>query len=181
LRSQRHPSGTAYNITRTKSGHFEPVHLANTVTDPITGKVQEYRHLVKSLQKDIWTRGFANKLGRLAQGVGGRMKKGTETFFFNPKHKVPGGGKVTYGHTVATIRPQKAETHRVCLTFGGNRLDYPGNTSTPTASQTTTKVLINSTISTDDARFGCIDLKDFYLGTPMTRYKYMRLHLDIIP
>jgi hypothetical protein len=88
---------------------------------------------------------------------------------------------VTYSRIVATIRPQKAETHRVRLTVGGDRLDYPGNTSTPTASQTTAKVLINSTISTDDARFGCIDLKDFYLGTPMTRYEYMRLHLDIIP
>jgi hypothetical protein len=64
---------------------------------------------------------------------------------------------VTYSRIVATIRPQKAETHRVRLTVGGDRLDYPGNTSTPTASQTTAKVLINSTISTDDARFGCID------------------------
>jgi hypothetical protein len=88
---------------------------------------------------------------------------------------------VTYGRIVATIRPQKAETHCVRLTVGGDRLDYPGNTSTPTASQTTAKVLINSTISTDDARFGCIDLNDFYLGTPMTCYEYMRLHHDIIP
>jgi hypothetical protein len=85
LRSQRHPNGTAYNVTSTKTGHFEPVHLANTVTNPITGKVQEYQHLVKGLQKDIWTRGFANELGRLAQGVGDRMKKGTETKKFHPK------------------------------------------------------------------------------------------------
>jgi hypothetical protein len=75
LRSLRHLSGTAYNVTSTKTDHFEPVHLANTITDPITGEVQEYRHLVKGLKKDIWTRGFANKLGRLAQGVGDRMKK----------------------------------------------------------------------------------------------------------
>jgi hypothetical protein len=78
LRSQRHPSGTAYNVTSTKTDHFEPVQLANTVIDPITGEVQEYRHLVKGLQKDIWTRGFTNGLGRLAQGVGDRMKPGTK-------------------------------------------------------------------------------------------------------
>jgi hypothetical protein len=181
LRSQRHPSGTAYHVTSTKTDQFKPVHLDNTVTNPITGEVQEYQHLMKGIKKDIWTRVFANELGRLAQGVGNRMKTGRKTIFFIPKHAVPSNRKVTYGHIVATIRPQKAETHHVHLTVGGDHLDYPGNTSTPTASQTTAKVLINSTISTDDARFGCIDLNDFYLRTPMKCYEYMHLHIDIIP
>lgn len=27
----------------------------------------------------------------------------------------------------------------------------------------------------------CLDIKNFYLGTPMTRYKYMKISLDICP
>jgi hypothetical protein len=80
---------------------------------------------------------------------------------------VPADRKVTYGRIVATIRPQKSETHRVRLTVGGNLIDYPGNVSTPTADMTTAKILFNSVISTPDARFMCTDVKDFYLNTPM--------------
>jgi hypothetical protein len=36
-------------------------------------------------------------------------------------------------------------------------------------------------ISTPDARFMVANIKDFYLNTPMERYKYMQLPLSIIP
>jgi hypothetical protein len=65
--------------------------------------------------------------------------------FFAPKEKVPSSRKVTYGRIVSSIRPWKTKTHHTCLTVGGNRLDYPGNVSTPTAKLTTAKCLINST------------------------------------
>ena len=47
----------------------------------------------------------------------------------------------------------------------GNKLDYTGFTATQTASLTTTKCLINSTLSTDKAKFMSIDIKDYYYGT----------------
>jgi hypothetical protein len=53
--------------------------------------------------------------------------------------------------------------------------------STPTADTTTAKLIINSTIFTPNTRFMCGDIKNFYLGTPMARYKYMRLPIAIIP
>ena len=57
-------------------------HFANAIIDPITGASMEYRHLIKSLtQKEIWTRSFANKLRRLAQGVA-QCKKETDAIFF---------------------------------------------------------------------------------------------------
>ena len=156
-------------------------HQANGVVDPLTGQVQEYRHLLKGSEKDIWTKSFANELGRLAQGVGTRMPSGTDTIFFIDKKQVPHDRTVTYGRIVATIRPQKTETHRTRLTVGGDRLDYPGEVSTPTAKLTTAKCLLNSTISTPDARFMGVDIKDFYLNTPLERYEYMRLPLSLIP
>ena len=43
------------------------------------------------------------------------------------------------------------------------------------------KILINSVLSTPDAKMVTTDLKDFYLGTPMERYEYMRIPIHMIP
>ena len=60
-------------------------------------------------------------------------------------------------------------------------LDFPGATTTHCASLTTTKCLLNSTISTPGARFMNLDIKDIYYGTAMARYEYMKLALACIP
>jgi hypothetical protein len=69
----------------------------------------------------------------------------------------------------------------VRLTVGGNRLDYSGEVATSTADITTFKILINSTLSTDNAEMMMMDIKNYYLGTRLPRYEYMRLPLAIIP
>ena len=43
------------------------------------------------------------------------------------------------------------------------------------------KCLINCTISNSNDPFLVLDLKNFYYNTSMTRYKYMKIYLDIIP
>jgi hypothetical protein len=79
---------------------------ANSVTNPVTGQVQEYHHLVKGPNKAVWEKSFANELGRLAQGVAScNHIKGTGKIVFIPKEKVPSGCKVTYGRIVASIAP----------------------------------------------------------------------------
>ena len=45
----------------------------------------------------------------------------------------------------------------------------------------TTKIMINSTISTPGAKFMTMDLRDFYCGTPMEYYEYIRILLYSIP
>ena len=81
---------------------------------------------------------------------------------------------------VASIRPTKSEVNRVRFTVGGDRLDFPGVITTHCASLTTTKCLLNSTISTPGAHFMTLDIKDFYYRTAMARYKYMKLALACI-
>ena len=160
-----------------------PHYWANAIIDPDTGASMEYRHLIKSPKHQAaWTRSFANEIGRLAQGIGNR-EKGTNTMFFIHKHQIPHDRRqdVTYGRIVVELRPQKTESNRTRLTVGGNLIDYPGDVSTPTADTTTAKLVINSTISTPRARFMCADIKNFYLGTPMARYEYMRLPIHLIP
>jgi hypothetical protein len=104
--------------------------------------------------------------------------------FFIPYSDIPINRRkdVTYGRIVCDYRPQKAEPERTRLTAGGDRIHYPGDVSTDTADLTTAKLLINSTISTKDARYACFDLKDFYLGTPLPgRHEFMRLDIRIVP
>ena len=67
------------------------------------------------------------------------------------------------------------------LTVGGDRIDYPFPVSTPTADLTTFKCLVNSVLSTPNAKFMTADIRDFYLNTPMTRYEYMKLPINVIP
>ncbi len=50
-----------------------------------------------------------------------------------------------------------------------------------TADLLTIKLLINSIISTQGAKFMTLDIKDFYLNTPMARYKYMQLKILDMP
>jgi hypothetical protein len=64
---------------------------------------------------------------------------------------------------------------------GGDRVHYPEDASTPTSGLLTVKILLNSIISTPNAKFISMDMKDFYLNTPMARYKYMRLQLLDMP
>jgi hypothetical protein len=52
------------------------------------------------------------------------------------------------------------EKHWVRLTVGGDRLDYNGGTATSTADITTFKILINSTLSTKDAKMMMMDIKN---------------------
>jgi hypothetical protein len=53
---------------------------------------------------------------------------------------------------------------------GGDRIHYPEDVGTPTADMTLVKVLLNSIISTENVQCVILDVKDFYLNTPMKRF-----------
>ena len=156
-------------------------HFCNSVIDPSAGDILEYRYLIRGPDKAIWRTSLANDLGRLAQGVGTRMKSGTNTIVFVQQSAVLSDRKVSYVHLVASMRPKKAETHRVRVTAGGDRLEYPGVTSTNTASLITTKCLLNSVISIPNAKFMTAYIKNFYYGTPLSHFEYIRMALDDVP
>ena len=48
-------------------------------------------------------------------------------------------------------------------------------------SLTTVKLLLNRIVLKINAHFMTIDIKDFYLNTPIARSKYMRLKLSDLP
>jgi hypothetical protein len=92
-----------------------------------------------------------------------------------------GRKNVTYTRICVNYRPEKEDPNRVRITVGGNRINYPFQCGTPTADMLLVKLLFNSIISTKGAKFMSLDIKDFYLNTPMERYEYMRMKFDDIP
>ena len=78
-------------------------------------------------------------------------------------------------------RPDKSDPYCTRLAVGGDRVNYPGDCGTPTVSLTTVKLLLNSIVLKINTYFMKIDIKDFYLDTPMARSKYMRLKLSNLP
>jgi len=65
--------------------------------------------------------------------------------------------------------------------MGGNLINYPGDCGTPAADLLTIKLMFNIIISTPNAKFMTIDIKDFYLMTPMDRFEYFRMKLELFP
>jgi hypothetical protein len=158
--------------------------LHSTAINPDTQSVAEYDELSKCSDGELWIQANTEEFGRLAQGLGkdSDMPTGTDTIFFIHPSQMPNGRKATYLRIVCADRPEKTQTRRVRHTIGGDLIDYPGSTSTKTADLPTVKVLFNSVISTPDGRFMTVDLKDFFLGTPLKdRFEYLRIPAHVIP
>jgi hypothetical protein len=102
-------------------------------------------------------------------------------FLHQIEKNIPNYRKITYDKIVCDYKPQKKEKERVRLTVGGDRLDYSGDVATSMADITTFKILINSTLSTKDAAMMMMDIKNYYLGTPLPRFEYMKMLLSRFP
>jgi hypothetical protein len=64
---------------------------------------------------------------------------------------------------------------------GGDKLYYSSDVATSMAGITTFKILINRTLSTADAAMMMMDIKNYYLGTPLPRFEYMKMMLSRFP
>jgi hypothetical protein len=89
--------------------------------------------------------------------------------------------EITYGQIICNYRLEKADPNQTRITVGGDRITYPGDCGTLTADMLTVKLLFNSIVSTIGAKFMTIDIKDFYLMTPMERREYFRIKLELFP
>ena len=88
---------------------------------------------------------------------------------------------VTYGRVVVDYRPEKIDPYCTRMTVGSNLIVYPSDWGKPTVDLLTVKLLLSSVISSLGAKFLTIDIKNFYLNTPMERFEYMRLKLSNLP
>jgi hypothetical protein len=80
---------------------------ALSVLDPSTGEFLEHRQLRQDpCYKATWDRSYANKLGRLCQGIGSgttptsKRVAGTDTFFLIDYHDIPAHKRKEICHTM---------------------------------------------------------------------------------
>ncbi len=162
---------------------------ACSVLDASSGKFLEHWQLRRDPRyKATWDTSYANELGRLCQGIGTGSKPGTKrvdgtnTFFMIKYDDIPMHKQKEICHTlvVCEVRPEKDDPDRTRITIGGSKICYPGDVGTNTASLELVKILLNSVLSRKGARFSCIDLKNFYLDTPMQDPEYVRVKISDI-
>jgi hypothetical protein len=157
--------------------------MLHAVLNNETGELMEYRHLVANPKyRDTWKNVYGKELGRLAQGLPGIVNS-TNTIAFIHKTSVPTERwkNITYGCIVANFCPEKDDPFCIRLTVGRNRINFPGDCSIPTANMITVKILLNSFISTKNAKFMTIDIKDFYLNTPMECPEFVQRKMSDMP
>ena len=125
-------------------------------------------------------RAAANEIGRLVNG-GGDITNGSQTIYFIPHCDKPHNQQATYLHIVTKDKPYKKEKKRIRFTIGGDRIEYKGKLATTTSNLTTIKIHLNSVVSTPGAKYDTADISNFYLGTPLDTFEYMRINIRDIP
>ena len=152
--------------------------FAYSVLDNKTGDLLEYCHLMKHPKyKDVWTKSFGTEIWCPTT-----MK---ETIFFIKKDEIPQerkGDEMYDAQIVCVYCNGKKDKYRTCITMGSNLVNNPGDCGTPTADLViTVKLLLNSIISMPHSKFMTLNLKDFYLMTPMKHYKYFCMKIELFP
>jgi hypothetical protein len=170
--------------------HDAEPHSANAVLDPLSGDFLEHLQLRKDPRYNtVWDTSYANELGRLCQGIGegpkpgAKQVAGTNMFFLIDYDNIPAHKKkqICHNKVVCQVRPEKDDPDCTRITIGGSRIFYPSNVGTNTASLELIKLLFNSVLSQKGARFSTIDLKNFYLDTPMKDFEYVCIKISDIP
>ena len=83
-----------------------PWFLFNAVVDAESVNAMKYKDLVtfnNDKTKKLWFKGMSKEMDRLANGMPGKVEKGTNTIRFVEKSHVPVGHTVTYTRIVVNI------------------------------------------------------------------------------
>jgi hypothetical protein len=89
MRQQQHQRDMV-RLTQRITQLENEVHHAMAVMDANTDKLLNYRQLMRNAKhRQAWSLSSANKFGRSANGIGGRIKNPTNTIEFICQHEVP--------------------------------------------------------------------------------------------
>ena len=93
------------------------------------------------------------------------------------QQEVPPNKSVTYAAFVYNYRPSKQEPNRIRITAREDCIPYDNNVESLDSGLLEMKLILNSTILdvAKDVQFISIDIKDYFLTTPMSNPKYMRV------
>jgi hypothetical protein len=110
----------------------------------------------QSRHSKIWQTAIGKDFGSMVQGNLKTGQKGTYLIFVmmhTEIKNIPRNQTETYARVVVNFCPQKLDPHRIRITAGGNLIKYPEELLTRTAVLTTSKLMWNSVLSTEGARY----------------------------
>jgi len=146
-------------------------HYANPMVHPVTGEtISSYKKLMNDpATAEVWQTAFGKDFGGMAQGDNKTGQKGTNAMFVMTHdeiaHVLRAGKKITYANPVVDY----------------NLIKYEEELSVRTADINTAKLHWNSVISTDNAKYMCLDIGNFYLTAALEYFEYMRIPLALFP
>jgi hypothetical protein len=162
-------------------------HYANPMVHPVMGHtISSYKKIMHNpATAEVWQTAFGKDFGGMAQGCNKTGQKGTNAMFVMThdeiRYALAAKNFFTYANPVVDYRPQKDDPHRIRITAGGNLVNYDGKASVRTADLDTAKLHWNSVISTENARYMCLDIKNFYLTDALEYFEYMKIPLALFP
>ena len=139
-------------------------HLAMPMVHPVTGEtISSYKKLKNDpATAETWMTAFGKEFDGMAQGNNKTGKKGTNLIFVMNHIKItliPGDRVFTYAGIVVDHRPQKEDPNHIRMVAGKNLIKgcYPRELTTRTANLITSKLHWNSVLSTQRAKYMCLE------------------------
>ena len=93
------------------------------------------------------------------------MNKRHQHYLFVDKGDIPANrfNDVTYGKFICIFIPTNAKPNQIRLTLCCNQINFPDYVGTPTEDMLLVKILLNSIILMEGAKFMTADINNFYL------------------
>ena len=159
------------------------VPMIHLTTDEI---ISSYKHLMNDpATTKVWQTAFGKDFGGMAQGDLKPGQKGTNSVFVMTHKEIDvamtAGHKWTYVQILVDHQPQKEYPNWIRIAVGNNLITYKGSTLTRTANLTTSKLLWNRVLSTEGAKYMCLNIKNFYLMAALDYYEYKKIPLALFP
>jgi len=129
--------------------------------NPDTRQIAQYFELSRCSEGHLWVESCEDEFGRLMDGNGEKIKQGRNNEI-HPRTQYPTRKIRNTSTNCDSFLPWKRKSTPNTVHWRGNLVIYPGKTSTKAADITTVKLLINSTLSTPNARFITADIANFY-------------------
>ena len=134
-----------------------------------------YGAAMKSTHRDAYAQAMVDELDRCMNEF--------QTLF--PVEQMPAGaGPNDWSYDNPRFRTKTTgngiATYHCRLTYSGKNKPSGDETFQPTAQMDDVKVFLQSTV-TDQANLSAIDIKAYFLNTPLQKYKYLRLAYKHIP
>jgi hypothetical protein len=148
--------------------------LATSVDLDDQGRPLSYTAALQGPNRTLWEDGQAAEWTRLVDE--------TKCLVFVAPDALPAGRKASYHNPQPKLKVRAGGhiEYRIRSTYGGDKGDFHGPTRAETADMSTLKILLNAVVS-EGAKFMTIDIRDFYLGTPLDRYEYMWVPVKHLP